>query len=122
MDDENTRTVPEKPNDSADTSGSSPALTLPPGYIALWIMTILSLLFNVVILLQFVLLRQVALQAVDDAIAMVDNLQNTTLTYTARVDDTVPINADLELNESIPVPINETLPINANVSVPVRIG
>jgi hypothetical protein len=122
MDSENTRAASETQTDSADKSISSPAPIRPPGYIALWIITILSLLLNVVILLQFVMVRQVALQAIDDAIAMVDSLQNTTLTYTARVDDTVPINADLELSESIPVPINETLPINANVNVPVRIG
>lgn len=122
MDDESTRPITETQPGPAASSGSGPARAMPPGYIVLWVITIFSLLFNVVVLRQLAIARQVAQQALGDAIATVENLQNTTLTYTAVVDDTVPINADLALNESIPVPVDETLPINASVNVPVNMG
>lgn len=122
MDDESTRpTMETQPNPGA-APRSRPTRTMPPGYIVLWVITLLSLLFNVMVLRQLAIAKQVAQQAINDAIAAVGNLQNTTLTYTAVVDDTVPINADLALNESIPVPIDETLPVNASINVPVQIG
>lgn len=122
MDDESTHPAMETQPGRVDADKPKLARSLPPGYIALWVITILSLLFNVVVLRQLAIARGVARQAIDDMIVTVGNLQNTTLTYTAKVDDTIPIDADLQLNESIPVPVDETLPINATISVPVRIG
>lgn len=125
MDNDSTRPTEETQPGSVSTDkpdNPKPARSLPPGYIVLWGITLLSLLFNVVILRQLAIARQVAQQAINDAIATVDDLQNATLTYTATVDDTIPISADLELNESIPVPVDETLPINASINVPVKMG
>jgi hypothetical protein len=122
MDNESTRPATEKQPGSVHTDQLTPARSLPPAYIVLWVITILSLLFNVVVFRQLVIAKQVGQQAIGDAIATVGNLQNTTLTYTAVIDDTIPLNADLGLDESIPVPINETLPINASINVPVQMG
>lgn len=122
MDDESNRAAAETQPDRVDVDTPRPAPSLPPGYIVLWVITILSLLFNVVVLRQLAIAKQVAQQAIDDAIITVGNLQNTTLTYTAVINDTIPLNADLELNESIPVLVDETLPINASINVPVRMG
>jgi hypothetical protein len=122
MDDDSNRSATDTQPDHVGADKPRLARSLPPGYMVLWVITILSLLFNVVVMRQLAIARQVAQQAIDDAIVTVSNLQNTTLTYTAVINDTIPLNADLALDESIPVPINETLPINASINVPVKMG
>ena len=122
MDNEKTQPVMETQPQSTEQSGPKSKLSLPPGYIVLWLVTILSLLLNVMILRQIGVAKQAAQQAIGDAIMTVDSLQDTTFTYTAVIEDTIPINADLGLSESIPVPVDETLPLDATISVPVDMG
>ncbi|MBN1429384.1 MAG: hypothetical protein JXB07_13510 [Anaerolineae bacterium] len=123
MDNENTQPAMETQPQSTHASASKNTLSsLPPGYIVLWLVTILSLVLNVFILRQIAVTKQAAQQAINDAIMTVDNLQDTTLAYTVVIEDTIPINADLGLGESIPVPVDEDLPLNATISVPVQMG
>jgi hypothetical protein len=124
MDNDTTQPAMETQPQSIAEAGPKPKprLSLPPGYIVLWLVTILSLMLNVMILRQVALAKQAAQQAIDDAIIMVGNLQDAAFTYTAVIEDTIPINADLELNESISVPVDETLPVDAAINVPVDMG
>jgi hypothetical protein len=122
MNTEASQSPSEKEPENVRAQGLPRIRSLPPGYMVLCFVTILSLVLNLLILTQLMAARQVVREAVADAIAMVSDFQDTTLSYTATIDDTIPVNADLALKETIPVPINETLPINASVSVPVQVG
>ncbi|MBN1313679.1 MAG: hypothetical protein JXB30_19910 [Anaerolineae bacterium] len=122
MDNEKTQPAIETQSLYIKKDEPKPGLSLPPGYIVLWLVTILSLVLNVLILRQVAFAKQAAQQAIDDAIVTVGNLQDAAFTYTAVIEDTIPINADLGLSESIPVPVDENLPLDATISVPVEIG
>ena len=94
----------------------------PFGYLLLWLLTALSLLLNAVMLRQILIARSVARQAVSDAAAIVENLKGQTITYTVAVDDTLAIETDLPIDETIPVTIEQTIPVDVVVTVPVNAG
>jgi len=93
---------------------------LPPGYIILWLVTLLSLSLNVFSIRQMVITRQAAAQVVTDAIFVLEGLQDEVFSYTLAVDDTIDFAADLPVDETIPLIIDEQLPINTTVTVPIR--
>ena len=94
--------------------------TLPPGYVILWAVTLLSLVLNVLAGVQIFALRQAARQAVSDGITLIDGLQGSTLSYNVAIKDTLPLFADIPVDETIPVTIEDTIPINTTVTVPVN--
>ncbi len=94
----------------------------PFGYLLLWLLTTLSLLLNAVMLRQMLIARSIARQAVSDATAIVENLKEQTITYTIVVDDTLAIETDLPVDETIPVTIEQTIPVDVVVTVPVNAG
>lgn len=89
----------------------------PPGYLLLWILTTASLLINVVLLWMALQARDLARNAILDAVAVLDSLQEESLAYTVRIEDTLIIETDLPVDETIPVIIDQTLPINTPVTV-----
>ncbi len=98
------------------------ARRLPPGYLALWLITLTSVLLNVIILRQLLLARQVALQSVRDSIAVLEGLQGQIIEYTFSVDQAVPIAADIPIQETVPITIDDEFPINTSVTVSVPLG
>ncbi len=99
--------------------GAGASAPRPFGYLFLWLLTGISILLNLVILRQMLIARQAALQAISDAIVVIDNLQNQTFTQTVRVDDMLDVNTTLPISETIPVTIKETLPVNDTVMIKV---
>jgi hypothetical protein len=91
-------------------------------YLVLWIVTIGSLLLNLVILRRLENARQLGRQAVLDAVAVIADIQTKTFSQTIVVDRTLEIDTDMPVNETIPVSINETIPVNTTVTVPVDAG
>lgn len=94
----------------------------PVGYIFLWLIAISSLALNVLILQQLVSTREAARQAVRDARAMVVNLQDQGFSHTIKINETLPVEADLPVKETIPIPINETFTVNAAATIPINLG
>lgn len=88
--------------------------------ILLWILTITSLLLNLIIINQLLRIRSVARQGVRDAIIVLEGLQGERFEYTVVVDEVIELDTDLPIDETIPVQIRETLPINTTVSVPLE--
>jgi hypothetical protein len=98
------------------------ARAIPPGYLVLWLVALASLAANLLILSQLAMARRAASAAVSGAAAVVSDLQDTTLTYTIPIDETIVFAADLPVQASIPVHIQQTLPIDTVVTVPVDAG
>ncbi|MBN1123309.1 MAG: hypothetical protein JXJ17_19715 [Anaerolineae bacterium] len=94
----------------------------PFGYLILWLLVTLSMLFNVVMFRQLLNARNAAGQAVADSIAVIENLQTQSFSTTIVVDETMIIDADTPLNETIPITVDQVLPIDTVVTVPVDAG
>ena len=95
---------------------------LPPGYLALWGIALLSLLLNTILIRQLVLARQVALQALQDSIAVIGNLETKVIDYNVDIHQNMPINADIPINETVPIRINDDFPLETTVTVSVPAG
>jgi hypothetical protein len=94
-----------------------PKLPWPPGYLVLWVITLASLAMNVVVLRQIVLARQAAQQSIDEAITILSDLRESTFTYTFPVDDTLMIETDVPIQETVPVPIHELIEVRTAATV-----
>jgi hypothetical protein len=94
----------------------------PPGYLLLWIVALISLAINVVMLRQLLLARRIALESVQDSIAVIDSLQGQVINYNVVIDENLPINADIPINETVEIHIQDEFPINTTVTVSVPAG
>ncbi len=99
------------------TTGRSPF-----AYLLLWVLVVVSLLLNVVTLRIMLLSREASRQAVADAIAVIDDLQSKTFAHTVVIDQSLAIETDLPLDETIPVTIDQVLPVDTVVTVSVDAG
>src|SRR5688500_845888 len=79
----------------------------PPGYLILWIVTLISLTMNVLVFRQILLARQIAQKSIADSIAVIESLQGQVIDYTVIVDQDMPIDADIPVQQTIPIHINE---------------
>ncbi len=112
------------PEEGAPVQETPPRATtpLPPGYLALWGIALISLLLNTILFRQLVLARQVALQALQDSIAMIGNLETQVIDYNVEIHQNMPINADIPINETVPIRINDDFPLETTVTVSVPAG
>jgi hypothetical protein len=94
-----------------------PKLPWPPGYLLLWVIALASVTMNVIVLRQIVLAREAAQQSIDDAIAILGDLQESTFTYTFPVDDTLLIETEVPIHETVPVPIHEVVEVRTAATV-----
>ncbi len=90
--------------------------------IVLAVLTLLSLTLNVVVILGLLQARQIALDTVTDARAIITGVGDETFSYTFEVDQEIPVAASVPFNEEITVPVNTTIPINTTVVVPIDLG
>ena len=112
----------KRPDTPPDREGDGSRRQWPFGYLLLWLLTVISLLINVVMMRQLLLARQAARSAVADVLTVLDNIQSTSLNYEVVVDQTLQIDTDLPIDETIPVVIDQNLPINTTVQVTVNAG
>ncbi len=96
-----------------------PARRWPFGYPLLWLLVVLSLIMNAVMLRYLMLSRVATRQAIGDAIEVIDNLGSQRFTHTVVIDDTIALQADMPVNETIPVTIDQDLAIREDITVPV---
>jgi hypothetical protein len=106
------------------SSGNAPA-----GYRVLWILTsvlsvitITSLILNLLIIRQVVEARRLARLAIEDSISLLQDLEQQTYTYNVVIDDTFIVDDSVPFQEVIPVVIDEQMPFSTSVTASVNIG
>jgi hypothetical protein len=106
------------------SSGNAPA-----GYRALWILTsvlsvitITSLILNLLIIRQVVEARRLAHLAIEDSISLLQDLETQVYTYDVVIDDTFIVDDSVPFQEVIPVVINEEMPFSTAVTASVNVG
>jgi len=66
--------------------------------------------------------QQTALDAVNDARAIVTGASDDTFSYTLTVEQEIPIATTIPFNEEVSVPIHTTIPISTTVVIPINAG
>lgn len=97
--------------------------------IVLTVLTLLSLALNGVVIWGLLRAQQIALEArqvvqdtVSDARAIVAGVGDDTFSYTLKVQQEVPVEALVPLEEEVVVPIRATIPISTVVIIPINAG
>lgn len=88
----------------------------------LTLLTVLSLAVNGVVIFGLLKMQRLALQAIADTRALVNDIGDEAFTYTIEVDQEIPIAANVPFHEELSIPINTTIPVNTTVVVPVDLG
>lgn len=107
-------------SDEGNSRASQPRLK--PGTLLLWILVLISLLLNAILFNQLLTLKRAAQQLALDASAAVGELQGKTFAFNVPIDETIIIETDLPVQETLTVPIVTELPINTVVTVSVDAG
>jgi hypothetical protein len=90
--------------------------------IVLTALTLLSLMLNGAVIYVLLQGQQIALNTVNDARAVVTNVNDATISYTIEVDQEIPVAASVPFYEVVSVPINTVLPVETTVMVPINLG
>lgn len=90
-------------------------------YWALWAVALLSLALNIGLIVSLLNVRRQAGEALQAAAQSLGRLRASTLTYTFEIEESVPVQVTVPINEQITVPIDTQLPINTFVDVPVEL-
>ena len=86
------------------------------------VLVILSLTLNVLTIATLLWVRDVALEEVADARALVNGVRNTTFSHTIEVSKDIPVRTTVPFEEEVLVPVNTTIPLNTTVIVPIDAG
>jgi hypothetical protein len=90
-------------------------------YWALWAVALISLALNLGLIASLLNVRRQAAEAAQSAAASLGRLRTSTLAYTVQVNETVPVQVTVPINERLTVPIDTQLPIDTFVDVPVEV-
>lgn len=104
-----------------NTSPSEILKTRPPDYWALWFVALISLALNVWLINGLLVARRQAAQAVLQAAESVQDLRASTFETTVQIDQSIPINLSVPINQTLTVPIDTQLPVSAVVQVPIEV-
>jgi hypothetical protein len=95
----------------------------------LWFFVLLSLMVSVAscafsgyLAYSLLTVRQLALEGLDSAIAAMDGLEGKGFHYDYRFDKSIPIQADIPIQQDIVFPFEGDFPINTTVEVPIDAG
>ncbi|MGD2176468.1 MAG: hypothetical protein PVG71_01465 [Anaerolineae bacterium] len=86
------------------------------------LLTLLSLMFNAMTIVELMWWRQYILTEIADTRAIVRGMGEDTISYTFEVDQDIPVAARIPVSQEITVPINTTVPVDAAVIVPINLG
>jgi hypothetical protein len=90
--------------------------------IVLSVLTLASLAFNAMTIVELLWWRQYILTEITDTRAIVRGIGDDTFSYTFEVDQEIPVVASIPFSQEITVPINTTVPVNTTVVVPIDLG
>ncbi len=95
----------------------------------LWFFVLLSLIFSVAscalsgyLVYSLLTVRQLALEGVDSAISALDGLDGKGFHYDYRFNKSIPIQADIPIQQDIVFPFEGDFPINTTIEVPIDAG
>jgi hypothetical protein len=107
-----------QPTPPEETRPRSTIPGLRADYVLLWLLTLGSLAQNVLLLRQIAIAWGVTRQAIDDAIIVLEDFQDQRFAYTVKIDETLPIRAEIPVQTTIPVHVDEIIPVSGNALVP----
>ncbi|MDW8325549.1 MAG: hypothetical protein RMK99_03180 [Anaerolineales bacterium] len=90
-------------------------------YWALWVVALVSLALNLGLIAGLLNVRRQAAETAQTVAASLGRLRASTLTYTVQVNETVPVQVAVPINERLTVPIDTQLPIDTFVNVPIEV-
>ena len=99
-----------------------PAPRRSAGRLLLWLLVSVSILLNLLVINQLLQLRRAAQATVLEASAILGDLKDEQLSLTIPIDQTIIIDTDLPVEETISVPIQTELPISTTVTATVDAG
>jgi hypothetical protein len=82
---------------------------------------LISLALNLGLIISLLNVRRQVAEAVQLATENISRLRASTLAYTFRVEETVPVQVTVPINEQLTVPVDTQLPIDTFVDVPVEV-
>lgn len=85
-------------------------------YVILWFLVLLSLALNIIILAGLWKARQTALEVMDEGLEAVARLEEETFSTTVRVQQRVPVSADVPFNRTLTLPVNVSVPISHDIT------
>jgi hypothetical protein len=84
-------------------------------YIALWVIALLSLVFNVALVAGFYAFRAQAQYEVSQVAAVLNEVELNELAFPVNINETLPISLTVTFSNTFPVMISRTLPISTEV-------
>ncbi len=84
----------------------------PFDYYLLWVVALISLLFNAALVYGLIIVRERAAVGAETASRALEAFSASTVDYTVHVADTLPVSLTVPFNTTINVPISVTLPID----------
>jgi hypothetical protein len=86
------------------------------------VISVASLLLNVVLIINLLAVRQTVIGGLDQAIAGLENLQLNGFRYEYHLQQTIPFSGDIPFQQDMVFPFKGTVPINTTVKVPIDAG
>jgi hypothetical protein len=94
--------------------------TRPWDYWLLWFVALGSLALNVWLINTLLGVRRQTGEVAAAAAQGISTLRAETISYTFTINESVPININVPINETVRIPINTTLPIDTEVTIPLN--
>jgi hypothetical protein len=88
----------------------------------LTVLVVLSLALNGLTIAALLWMRDIALEEVTDARALLNGIRNTTFSHTIEVSKDIPVKTSVPFEEEVLVPVDTTIPLNTTVIVPIDAG
>jgi hypothetical protein len=92
-----------------------------PAFVVLSVLVLVSLALNVFIIVQLLKVRRMATNLANQAAQDLRPLEDARIRYTVKVNETLPVSADVPFHETINVPIKTSIPISITVPIHERI-
>jgi hypothetical protein len=86
----------------------------------LWIIALLSLALNLMLINVLLNVRQQVGAGAESAAKAVANLRLSSIDYTVKIDQSLPVSFTVPFSSTFAVPISVTLPISTQVSIPLE--
>jgi hypothetical protein len=113
----------------ASTNGSSNGPVRPRASCGLWVVlgiclviSVASLVLNVVLITNLLAVRQTFTAGVDQAISGLENLELNGFRYEYHLKQTIPFSGDIPFQQSMVFPFKGDVPVNTTIQVPIDAG
>jgi hypothetical protein len=84
-------------------------------YILLWVIALASLIFNIVLISQLLVIREQTQAGIEEAANALDSAEFPNLSFPVTIDESLPISLTVPFNDVFTVPISETIAISLSI-------